>query len=324
MSVMTSGDAAQDAADPAKEGNLASGPGAPPRTTTVPSEYVHRSSMAEVFLTSCRRTGDTRFTLTGQWPRAHAFFNGPDRRHDPLQAAETMKQVALYLAHAELGVPGGHRFVPCDLSFTTHPDELAIGEVPSELSIDADCADLVGKGSRLVEFGLDITIRRDGRVLATGAVRFVCVSPGAYHRLRGTAPKSLPVHRPAEAAPAVFGRNLRRDVVLASSDHPGRWLLDPDPHHPVLFDIGDDHIPPMVLMEAARQATLGLLVPDCSLTLTAMTTEFLSYAEFGGPCWIEAAPLFVQQAGIMSVLVTGRQDGRRVFASQVSGTVTRG
>ncbi|MFF1699294.1 ScbA/BarX family gamma-butyrolactone biosynthesis protein [Streptomyces sp. NPDC058257] len=308
-----------------EEGNLVSGPDAPfLLTTTVPCEYVRHSSMAEVFLTSCRRSGATRFTLTGQWPRAHAFFNGPDGRHDPLQAAETIRQVALYLAHAELGVPLGHHFLPCDLSFTADPDELAIGMVPSDLSIDANCTDLKRKGSRLVEFGLDITIWRGGRALATGAVRFVCASPGAYQRLRGTVPDPLPAHRPSEVAPAAFGRGLPRDVVLALSEHPGRWRLSPDPDHPVLFDIGDDHIPPMVLMEAARQATLGLLVPGCSLTLTAMTTEFLSYAEFNRPCWIEAAPLFVQQADSMSVLVTGRQDGRRVFDAQVSGTVSRG
>ncbi|MEU5404231.1 ScbA/BarX family gamma-butyrolactone biosynthesis protein [Streptomyces sp. NPDC005963] len=298
----------------------------PHLTTTVPCEFVRRSSMAEVFLTSCRRASETRFTLTGQWPRAHAFFNGPGGQHDPLQAAETIKQVALYLAHAELGVSLGHHFVPCDLSFTSDPDELAIGAVPSDLSIEADCVDLVRKGSRLVEFGLSITIRRNDRALATGTVRFVCVSPGAYHRLRGPAPESSPTqpaHQPSEVAPSAFGRGLRRDVVLASSDHPGRWRLNPDPDHPVLFDIGDDHIPPMVLMEAARQATYGLLVSDRSLTLTAMSTEFHSYAEFGRPCWIEAAPVLVQHSDTMSVLVTGRQDGRRVFGSHVSGTVTR-
>ncbi|MGW7276606.1 ScbA/BarX family gamma-butyrolactone biosynthesis protein [Streptomyces sp. NPDC054864] len=324
MSLMTPNTAARTADGSVEEGNRVSGPGALPLlTTTVPCEYVRHSSMAEVFLTSCRRSGDTRFTLTGQWPRAHAFFNGPDGRHDPLQAAETIRQVALYLAHAELGVPLGHHFMPCDLSFTADPDELAIGEVPSDLRIDADCTDLVRKGSRLVELGLDVTIRRADRTLATGAVRFVCASPGAYQRLRGTLPDPLPAHRPSELAPSAFGRGLPRDVVLASSGQPGRWRLSPDPDHPVLFDVGDDHIPPMVLMEAARQATRGLLVPDCSLTLTAMATEFLGYAEFGRPCWIEAAPLLVQQSGTMSVLVTARQDGRPVFDSQVSGRVTR-
>lgn len=321
MRLRTPGAAAQSAVSSVQAGPSPSGPGA--LTTTVPCEYVRRASMAEVFLTSCRRTSASRFTLTGQWPRAHAFFTGLDGRHDPLQAAETMQQVALYLAHAELGVPLGHHFMPCDLSFTTDPEELAIGDVPSDLSIDADCTDLVRRGSRLVEFGLDITIRRSGHVLAAGTVRFVCVSPAAYHRLRGTLPESLPAHRPSEVDPSSFGRGLPRDVVLAPGEHPARWRLNPDPDHPVLFDIGHDHIPPMVLMEAARQATCGLLADSRSLTLTGMSTEFHSYAEFGRPCWIEAAPLFVQDADTMSVLITGSQDGRRVFGSQVSGTVTR-
>lgn len=50
---------------------------------------------------------------------------------------------------------------------------------------------------------------------------------------------------------------------------------------------------------------------------------FGNYAEFGRPCWIEAAPLLVQHAGTTSVLVTGRQHSRRICGSQVGGTVTR-
>ncbi|MBV9022841.1 MAG: hypothetical protein JO362_03295 [Streptomycetaceae bacterium] len=34
-------------------------------------------------------------------------------RHDPMQAAETIRQTGLYMAHAELGVPLGHQFLMC-------------------------------------------------------------------------------------------------------------------------------------------------------------------------------------------------------------------
>ncbi|MGV2917769.1 AfsA-related hotdog domain-containing protein, partial [Streptomyces alfalfae] len=66
----------------------------PRLTTTVPREYVHRAGHAEVFLTGCRRLEGDRFALTGQWPRAHTFFTDADgTRHDPTQAAETIRQV---------------------------------------------------------------------------------------------------------------------------------------------------------------------------------------------------------------------------------------
>ena len=81
----------------------------PALTTTVPKEFVHRAAVAEVMLTSWKRQDDTRFTVTAQWPRAHSFFTpSGDGLHDPLIAAETVRQVGSLLAHAEYGVPLGH------------------------------------------------------------------------------------------------------------------------------------------------------------------------------------------------------------------------
>jgi hypothetical protein len=57
-------------------------PALPRLTTTVPKEYVHRACLAEVFLTGCTSEGDQRFSLTGQWPRAHTLFSN-GIRHDP-------------------------------------------------------------------------------------------------------------------------------------------------------------------------------------------------------------------------------------------------
>ncbi|QDO57465.1 hypothetical protein FNV59_04050 [Streptomyces sp. RLB1-8] len=100
----------------------------PRLTTTVPREYVHRSTLAEVFLTGCEQTGNTHYTLTAQWPRAHTFFTTPDgTHHHPLQAAETIRQTGIYLAHAELGIPLGHHFLMRNLHLTTHPQHLTIG-----------------------------------------------------------------------------------------------------------------------------------------------------------------------------------------------------
>ncbi|MEU4168917.1 AfsA-related hotdog domain-containing protein, partial [Streptomyces sp. NPDC026665] len=92
----------------------------PRLTTTVPKEYVHRASLAEVFLTSCTAHGDLTYTLTGQWPRAHPYFTTPDgTRHDPLQVAETFRQAGMTIAHTALDVPLGHHFILWSLSHTT-------------------------------------------------------------------------------------------------------------------------------------------------------------------------------------------------------------
>ncbi|MWA07957.1 hypothetical protein E5671_01805 [Streptomyces sp. BA2] len=290
----------------------------PRLTTTVPKEYVHRASLAEVFLTSCENSGGHIFSLTGQWPRAHTFFNSPDgRSHDHLQAVETVRQIGLYLAHTEFGVPLGNHFVMRDISATTYPEHMGIGHTPSDLKIET----IWTSERRDLLSGVNVTIRRGDHVVAVGEGHFTCVSPAAYRRLRGTAAEAAIDYRPTGQVPADFGRTLPNDLVLAPTDQPTIWRLNPDPTHPVMFDHGGDHIPGMVLLEAARQGACALLGPGTTMVPTQTVNRFQRYVEFGTPCWIEAVPLPVQQPGMFSVVVTGHQDGHQAFSTELSGFV---
>lgn len=285
----------------------------PHLTTTVPREYVHRASHAEVFLTHCEKLDDTHFLLAGQWPRAHAFFTSLDGAfHDPMQAAETMRQVGLLLAHAEFGVPLGHRFLMWEQYFTSHPEHMTIGPRPTDLAITAVCTDMRWKGSRLAEFSMEVTLESDSRTIAVGGGRFTCVSPAAYRRLRSGAVSAPAGARPAPAHPADMGRARAADVVLTPTAKPGCWLLNPDPLHPILFDHSADHIPGMVLVEAARQAACGLIAPTRMLT-ESVSTSFYQYAEFDAPCWIEATLMPSDESDGLSVSVVGSQKGNEVF-----------
>ncbi|MFJ9727894.1 ScbA/BarX family gamma-butyrolactone biosynthesis protein [Streptomyces sp. NPDC101209] len=300
----------------------------PRLTTTVPREYVHRASVAEVFLTGCTRIDETHFALTGQWPRAHTFFNSQNGlRHDPLQVAETIRQAGLCLAHAELGVLLGQHFVMWDLNWTVMPDQLLIGATPSDFSVEIAIATEGRRNAVTVRRRVEATIRRDGRTTATGNASFTCLTPETYRRLRGDAlsvpPRTEPEEHPVRMDPAEVGRTRPGDVVLAPTDRPQRWLLAPDTRHPVMFDHAGDHIPGMVLLEAARQASCALLGPAATLTPVQMSTEFHRYVEFASPCWVEATPLPEQRDGWAGFLVTGSQDGKTVFTTSVSGPVAR-
>ncbi|MEU9377009.1 ScbA/BarX family gamma-butyrolactone biosynthesis protein [Streptomyces sp. NPDC048255] len=294
----------------------------PRLTTTVPREYVHRASHAEVFLTGCEKLDESTFDLTGQWPRAHTFFTSVDgTRHDSMQAAETIRQTGLFLAHAELGVPLGHHFLLWDLNVTTYPQNMEIGPGPSDLDLRATCTDVVRKGKRLAEFRMEISVERDGRLCAAGGGRFACVSEMTYRRLRGTAGSATRTARSQphiKVLPAVVGKALPRDVVLSPTEEANRWLLDPDPQHPILFDHGGDHFPGMVLLEAARQAA-GAVCHPATLTPASVCTDFHQYAEFGAPVWIEATPLPARAADSASVQVTGWQNDQSVFTALISG-----
>ncbi|WP_345595959.1 ScbA/BarX family gamma-butyrolactone biosynthesis protein, partial [Streptomyces marokkonensis] len=256
------------------------------------------------------------FSLTGQWPRAHTFFNRvDDRSHDHLQAVETVRQTGIFLAHSEFEIPLGHQFVMRDISAVTYPEHLGIGQTPSDLKIET----VFTKERRDTVLGVDITIRRDGHVVATGDGHFTCVSPAAYRRLRGAALSSSIDYRPTGEDPGVYGRTLPIDLVLATTARPGVWRLNPDPGHPVMFDHAGDHMPGMVLLEASRQAACALLGADASVLPTATVNTFQRYAEFSEPCWIEAVELPARRPGMVTVQVTGRQFGEQVFRTQLSG-----
>ncbi|MGC2997812.1 ScbA/BarX family gamma-butyrolactone biosynthesis protein [Streptomyces sp. G35A] len=293
----------------------------PSSGSTVPKELVHRHNPAEVMLTNWERRGDDSFGLTARWPRPHRFFADVNGCHDPLIAAETIRQAGSLLLHAEYEVPFGHQFVMWSLSVSTWPGPLTARTTP--IDIDVTCHDVKRRGKALLGLHYEAVLRRDGEVVAHGGAAVSCVSPAAYRRLRapqldGAGPP-LPLTGPV--APHEVGRASPTDVVLSPTEQRGRWLLRVDTQHPVLFEHPVDHVPGMMLLEAARQAaiaTLGHTAPPSDVT-----GEFSRYAELHRPCLIEARRLPRRGAG-ESVLVTGEQDGEDVFRSVVTLPPPRG
>ncbi|MEV7978786.1 ScbA/BarX family gamma-butyrolactone biosynthesis protein [Streptomyces sp. NPDC086519] len=303
----------------------------PRLTTTVPKEYVHRASLAEVFLTGCTAQADgLRFSLTGQWPRAHTFFNSADgSSHDPLQAAETFRQAGMFVTHAEHGVPLGHHFVLWSLSCHSDLDRLRIASRPTDFELDVACPDFAPRGrSSARRMSIGFVLRRDGLTVAHGEGRYSVVTPPVYARLRANRPgKPATSAGPAVAAdpmpPAAVGRTSSADVVLTATNAPDRWLLTPDLDHPILFDHGGDHLPGMVLMEGARQAACARLAPR-QLLPASTSTSFNRYVELDSPCWIDVTGVTARGDGTATVDVVGVQDGEVVFTSTVSGPVVQG
>ncbi|GHC37719.1 MULTISPECIES: ScbA/BarX family gamma-butyrolactone biosynthesis protein [Streptomyces rochei group] len=293
----------------------------PNLTTTVPKELVHRAAVAEVMLTDWERVDDTRFKVAAQWPRGHSFFTPIDGRyHDPLIAAETIRQVGSLLGHAEFGVPFGHHYLLHDLSLRVDPHHLMIHQAPASLDLDVTCQDLKMRGGRLAALRYQAVVRRDGHTAATGVFSFSCVSPTVYRRLRPPhvfADSHRPLPLTAPAAPQSVGRMSPADVVLSPTEDPHRWQLRLDTQHPVLFDHPGDHVPGMVLLEAARQAAAGALGRTSLLPL-ALTSELVQYAELDIPCIIEAAPHPTHSPGLTTVHITGHQRGQTVFTCTVT------
>ncbi|GAA2492392.1 ScbA/BarX family gamma-butyrolactone biosynthesis protein [Streptomyces gobitricini] len=295
----------------------------PSLTTTVPKEFVHRAAVAEVMLTDWRRRSDTRFDVTAQWPRGHSFFSPIRGHHDPLLAAETIRQVGSLLAHAEFGVPFGHHFLMWDLEYAVEQEHLLVGDAPAALDIDVTCTEVKRRAGNLTGLRYTAVIRRDGHVAVTGSASYTCTSPAVYRRLRagrGPADGRPPIPLTAPASPQSVGRTSPMDVVLSPIGEESRWQLRADSRHHVLFDHPVDHVPGMVLLEAARQAAAAFL-GDGGLLPVAITSHFTRYAELHAPCVVEAALASeAGTAGRASVRVTGHQEGEPVFSSTVTAS----
>ncbi|WP_327253964.1 ScbA/BarX family gamma-butyrolactone biosynthesis protein [Streptomyces sp. NBC_01244] len=291
-------------------------------TTTVPRALVHRAAVAEVFLTGMCRPAEDRFHIRAQWPRGHSFFTPIAGTHyDPMLIAETIRQVGAYVAHETFGVPLGHQFLLWSLEYSTVPEHLVIGNAPASLDLTVTCPEIQRRGSRLTGLVYEVVVRQEDRVVATGKVGYTVTSPAVYQRLRAEQLANRPVSAlpPAPLAPAQVGRLSPFDVVLAGS-RPGVWELRYDTRHPVLFDHASDHLPGMVLLEAARQAALALGGEPDSVLPVSVTSTYQRYAEFGSPLLIHAEPTDsdLSDSARRSFKVTGVQDGEQVFEAVVS------
>ncbi|MGN5633717.1 AfsA-related hotdog domain-containing protein, partial [Streptomyces sp. AC154] len=120
----------------------------------------------------------------------------------------------------------------------------------------------------------------------------------------------------APASPQRVGRMSPIDVVLSPVGETNRWQLRADTRHHVLFDHPVDHVPGMVLLEAARQAAAAALDNSTMLPI-GIVSEFHRYAELDSPCMIQAQHLPGTAGVEKSVLVTAHQDGDLVFTSTV-------
>ncbi|WP_037671691.1 ScbA/BarX family gamma-butyrolactone biosynthesis protein [Streptomyces griseus] len=286
---------------------------APLMTATVPRQLVHRAAVAETFLTGWNRTGDDQFVVSAQWPRSHGLHVSSDwSAYDPLLVVETVRQSGTLLMHACYDVPLDHQFVLQEFQVETFPAYLAVGALPAELEIEVDFTEVGYRGTRPASARYTARVLRAGALVATADVAFTCVSAAVFQRLRGgrtpEAVSAVPLP-PALPAAAVH-RVLSPDVVLAPSGHPDRWQLRVNTGHPVFFDHPLDHVPGMLLLEAARQAA-HLRGADGEVPVSYHAT-FHRYAELDQPAWIEASG---GDGG--KVQVVGTQGESTVFACVV-------
>lgn len=265
---------------------------------------LHRRNPDEAFLTDAVATGPDSFAAAALLPADHPHYGGhtgPSRHRDPMLLLECARQAETCAAHALYGVePDAHFVLRSWTAEFSPPQPVDSG---AELLLTARTGNARLLRERL--HGLDYDLRLWAGGEAAGRVRMTVGYLGhrAYTVLRAREhPDGLPSSdRLAPAGgtpvePARVGRLRATDVLLLDLTT-GAGTLEARLRVPVenqsLFDHAQDHIPAMVLIEAARQlATLataawGGPAPEAGW-LAAMTASFSAYAELAEPIALTA------------------------------------
>ncbi|MFE9251320.1 ScbA/BarX family gamma-butyrolactone biosynthesis protein [Streptomyces sp. NPDC007088] len=304
--------------------------GKTPSLPALPVErtLVHRARLRDVLPTRLRRHDETHFTVSVRRPRTHQLFVSPDGRSTASMVLEAIRQSTLLISHAELGVPLGHHFVMWDLC---HRLDTELPALPTEatpddaLTLDVRVVDLRRRGAVPASAHLEMELRAQGRPIGSGSIRFQITSPAAYTRIRGQLPSSetgdalTTLTEPVQ--PSTVHHTRTCDVVLSPAEGPGQWQLRADPRNELFFDHANDHVPAMVLVEAAQQAAHLAFAPG-RFVASSSEMRFSRYVEFATPCTVEAHPV-TDEDGTTSVSVTGHQDGQLAFVVRFAGSVVQ-
>lgn len=237
---------------------------------------VHRTAVAEVLLTDGRALPDDRYLLAAQWPRSYATSragagagagsgsapgsgSGSDERHDPMLAAETIRQVGLYLCQRFLGAPSTSRPVIRSVGFRLDNDtEPVVGYGATDVLCRAEVFDVrrVDDVPWPVALSVRIQLSAAGREFGSAFGRVRVLSEEEYETLRGPNAAAGPVpddvHR--RPSPTEVSVPSPGDVMLVRAPSGALLVAPADLRHPRFFDHPSDHVPGMVLLEAARQA----------------------------------------------------------------------
>lgn len=247
---------------------------------------VHRASVAEVLLTDVRQSESGGFEAAACWPRSHPTFprDGADL-HSPLMIVETLRQLGIYIPLRYFGVSPAASLIITDLFFEIDPvSEPRAVSGATGVTCRVRVAEVRrGPDGSVTGLRLQVSYLADGMLfaLAGGGARFL--GPEQYEAVRaGRARSAVPPATRTEGRARPDARRLgvtgAHDVVIGTDGT--TLLVDPaDTRHPFFFDHATDHLPGMIVLEAARQAAAvesggRLLRPTAGRLKTARFIEY--------------------------------------------------
>lgn len=272
------------------------------RWLPVSGELVHKRRPDAVRVKRWRMLEDDLFEVSTGWEHCHPIFaRGSSGGPDLILAAESLRQCVILIAHTAYAVPLDAAFVMNGISLHLLPQHQQGLEL-SEVLVTVRCHDVRRRGNLLHSMGIKLIFQHRGHRIAEGTGDLLVLPPRLYRRFRNG--RTQPLERvPHELVdPVVVGKHRAQDVLLSRNGV--EWTVQADTDHPVLFDHPSDHLPGMLLLEAARQAVRA---EHPELEPYAFTAVFHRYAEF------DPAPrLALHRNGSGAVAAQLHQDGAPV------------
>jgi hypothetical protein len=268
---------------------------------TVDRSQLHRWALSEVFLTDARQVGEDEYLAAAQLPPSHAYYSEHTSRlgsPDPLLLLECCRQAETYGGHEYAGASPSSKFLLRSWSMEL-PGLLTVPDLerPGELRIAVRTSNRRGSPGdvRRLTFGIDMKLAKRCLGFVSMDVGYIPAEVYDTVRLQGRGRPLVPFkdlpRETTHIAPHLVGRSDPSNVVLASadvgSDNASATVRIPLDNRS-MFDHGQDHLPGMVLMEAARQLCL-LGVSDLWGASVSRTTvagfdfSFTRYAELDVP-----------------------------------------
>jgi nucleoside diphosphate kinase len=308
----------------------------------VPRHLVHKAGIDEVLVTDSAQVASDTFALAGELPLTHCYFNDlptAGARFDLMAVLELCRQAGYVVTHRHLGVPTDRPFLLRGLGVELAPD-IVFADQPDRLRVATSFeVERLYESSRPGLSGRLTFTTPDGRPVGTATLSCSWGPAAAYARMRaaaraahGLGPRTGPppaVRSPLTPATGV-GRTAPRNVLLAGGGDgfvggdggfaavDGGFAADLaiDVAYRGVFDHATDHVPGMLLIEAARQAALravagGTARPAHALALSALDASFDAVAELDLPVRCVGTTGLPEEAGT-GVSMSIRQNGASV------------
>ncbi|MEU8581342.1 ScbA/BarX family gamma-butyrolactone biosynthesis protein [Streptomyces abikoensis] len=270
-------------------------------TRTVDRSLLHRWALSEVFLTDARRVNESTYLAAAQLPPSHIYYTEGCSRlgvPDPLLLLECCRQAETYGGHAFFGVPRDSKFLLRSWSMSL-PGLLTapVTDRPGELAMRVRTTNRRGAAGDVRRLTYEVEMELSRHRLGTVRID-VGYIPGEVYAMVRERGRGRPLTPFADVprtgsrlAPSLVGRTDPANVVLGDvrtgPDGASASLRVPVDNRS-MFDHAQDHVPGMVLMEAARQLCLftaselhGASTPRT--TVAGFDFSFTRYAELDSP-----------------------------------------